>query len=45
MYVYTHIYIHTHTQRYTHSYKQAMKTGKHENKPQILANSSKLILY
>lgn len=27
---------HTHTERNAHNYGQAMKTGKHEDKPQVL---------
>lgn len=35
--------IYIYIQRYAHSYKQAMKTGKHEDKPQVLVNSSTLL--
>lgn len=41
--IYVDIYVYI--QRYAHSYKQAMKTGKHEDKPQVLFNSSTLALY
>jgi len=30
------IHIHTRIQRNAHNYKQAMKTGKYEDKPQVL---------